>query len=206
MAPVILHEKNKTALGELGLWWCQNFGAGYCGDLSVFTLCLVDNGGFHPKQAQHALYDKKNRGRVMELLQRGRERMAHHVRSLPPHTFFTDDPVEEEETNLPDVNTWAQKIADGQSLDVRGVLLAAEQCGTDVQVIQQMVEGNTYMLRDVDGFSTPLRENGRILWTSGCHFEAVVTKVKRGVFACLSAEINVNKSTFTRLSRQHQCS
>lgn len=191
MAPAILHRKNTTALRELGLWWLKNFGSGYCGDLSVFTLCLVDNGGFHPAQAQQALYGKKNRGRVMELLQRGRKRMVDYVRSLPRDNFFTDGAVDGEKTNLPDLDAWTQEIADGKPFDFRGVRLVAEQCGTEVQLIQQMVEGDTYMLRDVDGFTTPLRENGRILWTSKCHFEAVVTKVKRGVFACLSDKIRM---------------
>ena len=191
MSPTILHKKNRTALGKLGLWYLKNFGSGYCGDLSVFALCLVDNGGFNPEEAQQALYDKKNRGRVMKLVLRSRGRMVKHVRSLPPGGFFTHDPVEEEETHLPDAGTWACQIEDGQPLDVRGVLLLAEQCGTDVQIIQQMVEDDTYMLRDVDGYTNSLRENGRILWTEGCHFEALVSKVKRGVFACLSDEIRI---------------
>lgn len=191
MAPAILHKKNTTALRELGLWWLKNFGSGYCGDLSVFTLCLVDNGGFHPAQAQQALYGKNSRGRVMKLLRQGRKRMVDYVRSLPRDTSFTDHPVDGEKTNLPDLDTWAQEIVDGKPLDVRGIWLVAEQCGTEVRIIQQMVEGDTYMLRDAYGFSTPLRENGRILWTSKCHFEAVVTKVKRGVFACLCDRIRV---------------
>lgn len=177
MAPSILHKKNTTALRELDLWWLKNFGSGYCGDLSVFTLCLVDNGGYHPAQAQQALYGKKNRGRVMELLQQGRKRMVAYVRSLPRDEFFTHGAVDGEKTNLPDLDAWTQDVADGGPLDVRGVGLVAEQCGTEVQLIQQMVEGDTYMLRDAHGLTTPLRENRRILWTSKCHFEAVVTKI-----------------------------
>lgn len=65
-----------------------------------------------------------------------------------------------------------------KKLDFRGVRLLAEQYVTNVHIIQQIdvVDGDKYELRDADGLTTPLMENGRILWTSGCHFEAVVTK------------------------------
>lgn len=97
--------------------------------------------------------------------------------SSPPDKSFTDVPLEAESYNLPDSTSWVQEVASGKNLDFRGVRLLAEQYATNVQIIQQMVDGDKYELRDANGLTTPLIENGRILWTSGCHFEAVVTKV-----------------------------
>lgn len=182
MAPVIMQKKKTSALGKLGLWWLKNFADGYCGDLSVLALCLVDNGGFHPLQAQQVLYPAENRGRVMDLLGRGRKRFAEVMCSGPRDEFYVDGPVKGEEENLPDREAWTREVICGGPLDVRGTHLVAKQFLVPVQILQQMVESDAYMLRDADGLTTPLRNSGRILWTSKCHFEAVVLKVRRGVF------------------------
>lgn len=182
MRPTILHEKNKTALGQLGLWWLKNFGSGYCGDLSVFTSLLVDQGEFHPRQVQQVLYAKANRERVKKILERGRQLVVGGVTSEGFLFDETDEMMESEVENLPDLDSWIRGVLKGESLDVRGVHLLAKRFRVLVQILQQMVEGDSYMLRDVDGFSTPLRENGRRLWTSGCHFEAVVTMVSAEMF------------------------
>lgn len=117
----------------------------------------------------------------MELHQRVRDRIAEIVRSRPLDGFFTHDKVEGEEVNLPDLDSWIQAVIDGGPLDFRGVDLVAELFGVEVQTLLHMTEGNAYILTDVDGLTTPLRKKGLILWTSGCHFEAVVAQVQKGV-------------------------
>lgn len=175
MVLTLLKEKRTSALRELGLWWLKNFGCGYCGDRSVMTCCLVA-GGFHPAQVQKVLWDGKKDGRLIQLLQRGRQRIVEAMFSNPSGTLFSDVIAVKEE-NLPGSASWVQEVTDGKSLDFRAVRLLAERYKTNVQVIQQMVDGDKYELMDADGLTTPLMENGRILWTLGCHFEAVVTKV-----------------------------
>eukprot|EP00752_Nemacystus_decipiens_P010021 g8935.t1 len=196
MAPVIMHKKNTTALRRLGLYWLKNFGQNICGDLSVLTTCLVDKGGYHPLQAQQVLYAQENRGRVKKLVACGRERIATLMLARPRDEFHTDGPVVGEELNLPNMEAWAQEIIRGGQLDVRGIYLVAEQYQVSVQVLQQMVEGDTFMLRDVDGLCTPLRDSGHILWTSGCHFEAVVLEGQGGRTGSADEMLSYLEATF----------
>lgn len=101
MAPVVVHKENTSALRLLGLWYMKSFGEGFCGDLSVTISCLVENGGFHPRQVQEALNAKKNRLQILELLGSIRQQIVADVLSRPPDGFCTAASAECEEENLP---------------------------------------------------------------------------------------------------------
>ena len=58
MSFAVVHKKNIGALRELGLFYFKNFGANYCGDLSMIISCLM-RAGFNPAQVQKALYGAK---------------------------------------------------------------------------------------------------------------------------------------------------
>lgn len=148
----------------------------------------MDHGGFYPRQVQEVLNAKANRGRVMEILKRDRQQV---VDGVTLEGFLYDETaklMKRETQNLPDLDSWLRKILNGKSLDFRAVLLLAKWFGALVQIVQQMVDGDMYMLRDVDGFGMPLRETGRILWTGACHFEAVVSIVSSKVSNYLSVQ------------------
>jgi hypothetical protein len=180
MAFAVVHKKNTGALRELGLYYLKNFGANYCGDLSVMMCCLV-NGGFHPAQVQQALHGARRNPCLKQLLQDGRTRIVDMELSNQSADVLdwshADSVVEADSNNIPTLKTWGDEIRDGQRLDFRGIQLLSQVYNISTQITQQMVDGEKYELRDADGSSTPLAENGLILWTGACHFEAMVTKV-----------------------------
>lgn len=129
---------------------------------------------------QQALCGAKSDPRLKKLLQDGRARIVGIEFSDPIdplHRGFTDSAVEGDEDNLPTIKDWGQEILDGQRLDVRSVTRLSSVYAIPTQIIQQMKDGEKYELRDAYGVCPPLAENGLILWTGACHFEAMVTKV-----------------------------
>eukprot|EP00903_Cladosiphon_okamuranus_P007896 g7628.t1 len=113
MAPTIMHKKNTSALGKLGWWYVKNFGLGYCEDVSVFARFAVDKRGFHPLDVEQVLLSEKNRGWVMDLLKRSRQRIVEVVLRGSPDDFYTDGSVEDEEDNLSDRQSWEQVDSQG---------------------------------------------------------------------------------------------
>lgn len=138
MAPAIMHAKNTTALRKMGWWRMPNFGNGFCGDLSVLAQCLVE-GGFHPKELQDALMAHNYRARVMDILKHDGERLVDRVST----DGFTDGTVKGDADNLPTKNAWIDVIENDRELDFRGIFtLLAKQFGIDMQILQQMVDGD----------------------------------------------------------------
>lgn len=173
-----LDKKNVSALRDRGVYYLKNFVDGYCGDISVMTWCLVNEGGFHPAHVQQALFGARRNAALKELLKRGRALIVSHVLDQPRDEWFTDGPTPlAKSDDLPDPASCAPALLGGRPLDVRGVGLLGSIFATHVQIVQQMVDGKKYELMDAHGFSTPLVEKGRILWTGGCLFEAIVDKV-----------------------------
>lgn len=121
-------EKHRRS-SRTGPVWLKNFGANYCGDLSVMTWCLVNN-RFHPAQVQKALCGAKKNPRMARLLQRGREQIVDIMLSSPADEALTDAPVEHQSDNLPDLASWVQETLGGGRLDLRGVRLLSSMYAT----------------------------------------------------------------------------